>query len=64
MPLFRTGTELLAGHLVSIAYMVIFPRRILWAERVLACLAPARKIGWILHEAMRLPWLYPLLQEM
>jgi DNA-binding CsgD family transcriptional regulator len=28
-----------AGYLISIAYMTIFPRRIVWAERVLSCLA-------------------------
>jgi DNA-binding CsgD family transcriptional regulator len=30
---------IVAGYLISIAYMTIFPRRIVWAERVLAGLA-------------------------
>jgi hypothetical protein len=30
---------IVAGHLISIAYMLIFPRRIVWAERVLAAAA-------------------------
>jgi DNA-binding NarL/FixJ family response regulator len=43
LPLGMAGGNLMplivAGYLISIGYMLIFPRRIVWAERVLACLA-------------------------